>query len=91
MSESPAGLAAAPADRYRVERELGQGNMATIYLAHAAPRPTRAASPDRNSGVPDSRAESGRSESTNGLKRLQLRDLLRALRHQGVPEVPLLL
>jgi len=25
-------LTAAPADRYRIERELGQGGMATTYL-----------------------------------------------------------
>src|SRR5687768_16000512 len=33
MSESNR-LAAALADRYRIERELGQGGMATVYLAH---------------------------------------------------------
>ncbi len=27
-------LAAAIADRYRVERELGAGGMATVYVAH---------------------------------------------------------
>ncbi len=27
-------LAAALADRYRIERELGAGGMATVYLAH---------------------------------------------------------
>jgi hypothetical protein len=30
-------LAAALADRYRLERELEQGGMATVYLAHPAP------------------------------------------------------
>ena len=34
MSPDPTRLAAALADRYRIERELGQGGMATVYLAH---------------------------------------------------------
>ncbi len=34
MSEAPLRLTAALAERYRVERELGQGGMATVYLAH---------------------------------------------------------
>lgn len=33
MSSIPDRLAAALADRYRIERELGQGGMATVYLA----------------------------------------------------------
>jgi serine/threonine-protein kinase len=33
MSGTPERLAAALADRYRIERELGQGGMATVYLA----------------------------------------------------------
>ena len=33
MSGVPERLAAALADRYRIERELGQGGMATVYLA----------------------------------------------------------
>ena len=33
MSVTPAQLAASLADRYRIERELGAGGMATVYLA----------------------------------------------------------
>ena len=33
MTEQVSRLATALADRYRVERELGQGGMATVYLA----------------------------------------------------------
>jgi hypothetical protein len=29
----PAGLSAALVDRYTIERELGQGGMATVYIA----------------------------------------------------------
>jgi Tol biopolymer transport system component len=34
MTTVPAALAAALADRYRLEREVGVGGMATVYLAH---------------------------------------------------------
>jgi eukaryotic-like serine/threonine-protein kinase len=34
MSDVPTRLAAAVSDRYRLDRELGAGGMATVYLAH---------------------------------------------------------
>ena len=34
MTDAPGRLASLLSDRYRVERELGQGGMATVYLAH---------------------------------------------------------
>ncbi|MBK8003855.1 MAG: PD40 domain-containing protein [Gemmatimonadetes bacterium] len=34
MTDPQARLASALAGRYRIERELGQGNVATVYLAH---------------------------------------------------------
>ena len=33
MNDIPKALVAALADRYQLERELGQGGMATVYLA----------------------------------------------------------
>ena len=34
MTDPLPRLSAALADRYRIERELGQGGMATVYLSH---------------------------------------------------------
>src|SRR5580765_7006188 len=34
MAHAPDGLTQALADRYTIEREIGAGGMATVYLAH---------------------------------------------------------
>ena len=34
MTEAVHRLRSALADRYRIEQEIGQGGMATVYLAH---------------------------------------------------------
>jgi serine/threonine-protein kinase len=34
MAAVPPGLSTAPEDRYRLDHEIGQGGMATVYLAH---------------------------------------------------------
>jgi eukaryotic-like serine/threonine-protein kinase len=34
MTDPRSDLTTALADRYRIERELGRGSMATVYLAH---------------------------------------------------------
>jgi serine/threonine-protein kinase len=34
MTDAPNRLRSALSDRYAIERELGQGGMATVYLAH---------------------------------------------------------
>jgi eukaryotic-like serine/threonine-protein kinase len=39
MTDASSRLTTALADRYRIERELGQGGMATVYLAQATRRP----------------------------------------------------
>jgi serine/threonine protein kinase len=39
MSDLPPRLTSALADRYRIERELGAGGMATVYLAEEARNP----------------------------------------------------
>lgn len=45
MSDAVERLAAALADRYHLERELGQGGMATVYLAQDLKHDRRVALP----------------------------------------------
>ena len=54
MLEAPDRLIAALADRYRIERELGAGGMATVY-----PRPRPEARPQRRAQGAASRARGG--------------------------------
>ncbi len=37
MPEITSKLSTALADRYRIEREIGEGGMATVYLAYTSP------------------------------------------------------
>jgi hypothetical protein len=62
MGEPVDGLREALADRYHVERELGAGGMATVFLAHD-PRHNRAMSRDH----PDSRGISLTTESAGNV------------------------
>ncbi len=39
MTEITSRLSTALADRYRIEREIGSGGMATVYLAEDLKRP----------------------------------------------------
>ena len=51
MTAIPARLAAGLADRYRLERELGQGGMATAYLAHDLKHDREVALLDESIGI----------------------------------------
>ena len=66
MAALPDGLRAALADRYRIDRELGRGGMATVYLAHDLkhdrPVALKAAASRARRRPRDLNASSGRSE-----------------------------
>jgi hypothetical protein len=52
VADSLSRLTAALADRYRIQRELGQGGMATVYLAHDLRHDRKVAEPASLAGVP---------------------------------------
>jgi eukaryotic-like serine/threonine-protein kinase len=54
MSTVPDQLASALTDRYRIERELGRGGMAVVYLAHDLKHDRRVALKVLNSELPQS-------------------------------------
>lgn len=65
-------LAAALADRYRAERELGSGGMATVYLADdvSGPSPSTGGAPRQLVRFDDPRRPSYRQEWTIGGNRI---------------------
>ena len=62
MNEITSPLSTALADRYRIERELGAGGMATVYLAHVLKHDRRVALKVLH---PDSAHTLGRSEAAH--------------------------
>ena len=59
MTDAVARLTSALADRYTIERELGAGGMATVYLAHDVRRDPL----NRCSGNTARKKEAGRAQS----------------------------
>ncbi len=58
------------AERYAVDRELGRGGMATVYLArdlkHGRPWPSRFCAPDLAESLGPGALSSGKSASPHG-------------------------